>query len=126
LSKLTKAYLAQGKKKFDSVVAVEMSIKKAMSFPVPVGCDEWEIFLDMDDVSSLYKAWQKNSKFRLYIEYTAKENGKPLVETVCGEIMIESIVPNGISNRPHSVRGFSKVLKMSSKEEFVREKVQFT
>lgn len=126
MSKLTKAYLAQGNKKFESIVAVEMSIKKAMSFPVPVGCDVWEIFLDMDDILSLYKAWQKNPKFRIYIEYTSKENGKPLVETICGKIEIESIVPSRMLNGPHSVRGFSKVLKMSSKDEFIREKVQFT
>jgi hypothetical protein len=127
LSKLTKAYLLQGKQKFDSIIAVEMTIKKALSVPVPQGCDIWEIFLDMDDVWGLYKAYKKNNNFILHIEYTVKENGKPLLETVHGDFQIVDIaydvLPRG---KPHSVRGVSNNLIMSSKEEFIREKVQFT
>lgn len=125
MSKLEKAYLTQGHKKFESIVAVELTIKKAMSMPKPKGCDVWEIFLDMDDVWGLYKAWQKNTKFKLYVEYSAKEDKKPLLETICGEMEIVSIAPNKRLNGPHSVKGFSRVMKMSSKEKFVREKVQF-
>jgi hypothetical protein len=129
LSKLEKAYLSQGHKKFESIVAVEMTIKKAMSFPAPRGCDEWEIFLDMDDVWGLYKVWQKDPIFQLYIEYSAKDaNGKPLMETICGEVRVTDIASNSQSStgRPHMVRGTSRALKMSSKDKFIKEKVQFT
>ena len=126
MSKLEKAYLTQGNNKFESIVAVEMTTKRAMSLPKSIGCDEWEIFLDMDDVWGLYKASQKNPIFELYIEYSSKENGKLLVETVCGKMRITDIASSRLPHGPHSVRGISKDLKMSSKEKFTREKVEFT
>lgn len=125
VNKLTKAYLSQGNNKFESIVAVELAIKKSFSIPKPLGCDVWEIFLDMDDVWGLYKAWKKNPVFELYIEYSAKENEKTILETVCGKIQVTDIAPSKFPHGPHSVRGVAKSLKMSSKEAFVREKVQF-
>jgi len=125
MSKLERAYLVQGNEKFESIVAVEFTIKKAMSMPKPAGCNEWDIFLDMDNVFSLIKAWKKNPYFSLYIEYSAKdEKGNPLTETIAGDMRIIDIVPS--SNGPNSVKGVSDALKMSSKQKFVREKVQFT
>lgn len=126
-SKLKKAYLTQHNNKYESIVAVELTIKKAMSMPKPRGCDVWEIFLDMDDVWGLYKAFQKNRMFNVYVEYTATDaNGKPIVETITGEIEVTDIVCAPVpTGRPHSVKGRSTNLKFSTKEKFIREKVQF-
>jgi hypothetical protein len=123
MSKLKKVYLKQGKEIFDDIESVDMMISTKACSPAK----KWCIELEMNDVWGLYKAWKKNPMFSLHIEYSSSMGGtQSLCETVTGEVMIVSIQIDKVSKKPYSVIGYSDNLNFSSKEQFVREKVQFT
>ena len=121
MSKLKKVYLTQGKEIFKNIQSIDMD-KSAN-----ILSNKWHIELEMDDVWGLYKAWKKNATFSLHIEYSSSMGGtQSLCETVTGEVMIVSIQIDKVSKKPYTVMGYSNNLNFSSKEQFVREKVEFT
>lgn len=123
MSKLKKIYLTQGKEIFKNIQSVDMD-KSAN-----ILSDKWHIELEMDDIWGLYKAWKKNPIFSLHIEYSSFMGGtQSLCEIVTGEVTITSIQTRiKISmNKQYTVIGYSSNLNFSSKEQFVREKVEFT
>jgi hypothetical protein len=123
MSKLKKVYLIQDKEIFKNIQSVDMN-KSAN-----ILSDKWHIELEMDDIWGLYKAWKNNQTFSLHIEYSSfMGDTQSLCEIVTGEVTITSIQTKiKVSmKKPYTVIGYSNNLNFSSKEQFVREKVQFT
>lgn len=123
LSKFMRAWLTQGKKKYDGILSVDMTIKKAMSISVlSRDCDIWKIELEIGRGKELSDDWKLNQMFNLFVEYSA-EDKNPVIETISGEILIQKF--KFYEQKPCLIKGTSIDLKFSSKDRFIKEKVQF-
>lgn len=125
MSKFLRAYLTQGKKKYNDILSVDMTIKKAMSTPIlSRDYDIWQIELEIGRGKELIEDWRVNQTFQLFVEYSAVEKCKSVIETIAGEMLIEKIKLD--VQKPCFIKGTSKGMKFSSKEDFsTKEKVQF-
>jgi hypothetical protein len=110
--------MVQGNKKYEDISSVDMTIN--------VRGNMWEIEIEMGEIETqrLSKDWQKKQMFWLHVESTAMKDKVPLIETITGEMIVTEMKLDSL--HPCRVKGISSNIHCSSKEGFVREKVQFT
>jgi hypothetical protein len=130
MSKFKRAYLQQGKQRYNlHSVSLDITTRVGNS-PKYVNSPQWEVKLEIDinDVWGIYKAWEKNPIFDLLVEWTSKRD-KPEIEHMDGTIMILEIKEDKTRGatlpKVYFINAISSKLNLSTTAEFEPVKVQF-
>ena len=122
MSKLNRAYLQQGKVRYSLIPCGFEIISNVKTSPA------WKVFIEANNISRISEAMKNDPVFLFHAEFTALEKGKPILETIHGDIAILDIGinDNGVFPKSYIIRAIAQQLRFANAEICTREKVSFT